>query len=47
MIAGHERSLALHRAQAQNGEDKDLRNYARDTLPVVEQRLAELRSVQK
>ena len=28
MIAGHERSVALYRAQAQGGEDKDLRKYA-------------------
>jgi putative membrane protein len=47
MIAGHERSLALYRAQAQVGEDKDLRNFARETLPTIEHHLAELRSVQK
>jgi putative membrane protein len=47
MIAGHERTLALYRAQAQSGEDKDLRKFARDTLPTIEHRLAELRSVQK
>ena len=40
MIAGHERSVALYRAQAQGGEDKDLRKYARDTLPTIEQHLA-------
>lgn len=47
MIAGHERSLALYRAQAQSGEDKDLRRYASDTLPTIEHHLAELRSLQK
>lgn len=47
MIAGHERSVALYRAQAQGGEDKDLRQYARDTLPTIEHHLAELRSLQK
>lgn len=47
MIAGHERSLALYRAQAQVGEDKDVRNFARETLPTIEHHLAELRSVQK
>ena len=47
MIAGHERSAALYRAQAQNGEDKDLRNYARETLPTIERHLAELRRLQK
>jgi len=47
MIAGHERSIALYRAQAQGGEDKDLRNFARDTLPTIEHHLAELRSMQK
>jgi putative membrane protein len=47
MIAGHERSVALYRAQAQNGEDKDLRKYASDTLPTIERHLAELRRLQK
>jgi putative membrane protein len=47
MIAGHERSIALYRAQAQGGDDKDLREFARDTLPTIEHHLAELRSVQK
>lgn len=47
MIAGHERSVALYRAQAQGGEDKDLRKYASDTLPTIEHHLAELRSLQK
>jgi len=47
MIAGHERSVALYRAQAQGGEDKDLRKYASDTLPTIEGHLAELRRLQK
>jgi len=47
MIAGHERSIALYRAQAQNGEDRELRNYARETLPTIERHLAELRRLQK
>jgi putative membrane protein len=47
MIAGHEKSVALYRAQAQGGEDKDLRKYAHDTLPTIEHHLAELRSLQK
>jgi putative membrane protein len=47
MIAGHERSAALFRAQAQGGEDKDLRKYARETLPTIEKHLAELRRLQK
>jgi putative membrane protein len=47
MIAGHERSAALYRAQAQNGEDKELRNYARETLPTIERHLADLRRLQK
>lgn len=47
MIAGHERSIALYRAQAQGGEDKDLRKYASDTLPTIERHLAELRKLQK
>jgi putative membrane protein len=47
MIAGHEHALALYRAQAQGGEDKDLRKYARETLPTIEQHLDWLRSLQK
>lgn len=47
MIAGHERSVALYRAQAQGGEDRDLRKYARDTLPTIEKHLEELRRLQK
>jgi putative membrane protein len=47
MIAGHERSVALYRAQAAGGEDKDLRKYAKDTLPTIEKHLAELRRLQK
>ncbi len=47
MIAGHERSVALYRAQAQGGEDKELRQYARDTLPTIEQHLEWLRRLQK
>jgi len=47
MIAGHERSVALYRAQAKGGEDKELRKYASDTLPTIERHLAELRRLQK
>jgi len=47
MIAGHERSVELYHAEAQGGEDKDLRKYAIDTLPVIEHHLAELRRLQK
>jgi putative membrane protein len=47
MIAGHERSVALYRAQAAGGDDKDLRKYAKDTLPTIEKHLAELRRLQK
>ena len=47
MIAGHERSAALYRAQAQSGNDKDLRQFAHDTLPTIEHHLAELRKLQK
>ena len=47
MIAGHERSIALYRAQAQGGEDKDVRKFARDTLPTIERHLTELRRLQK
>jgi putative membrane protein len=47
MIAGHERSVELYHAEAQSGEDKDLRKYASDTLPTIERHLAELRRLQK
>jgi putative membrane protein len=47
MIAGHERSIALYRAQARAGEDEELREYARATLPTIERHLAELRKLQK
>jgi putative membrane protein len=47
MIAGHERSVALYRAQARAGEDQDLRKYARETLPTIERHLAELKRLQK
>ena len=47
MIAGHERSVELYHAEAQSGEDKDLRQYASDTLPTIEHHLAELRRLQK
>ena len=47
MIAGHERSVELYHAEAQGGEDKDLRKYASDTLPTIEHHLAELRRLQK
>ena len=47
MIAGHEKSVAMYRAEAQSGEDSDLRKYARETLPTIEHHLAELRRLQK
>jgi putative membrane protein len=47
MIAGHERSVELYHAEAQSGEDKDLRKYASDTLPTIERHLTELRRLQK
>ena len=47
MIAGHERSIELYHAEAQGGEDKDLRKFASDTLPTIEHHLAELRRLQK
>jgi putative membrane protein len=47
MILAHERALALYSAQAQGGEDADLRQYARETLPTIQHHLAELRRLQK
>jgi len=47
MVAGHERSIALYRAEAKSGEDPDLRQFAHDTLPTIEHHLAALRNLQK
>jgi putative membrane protein len=47
MIAGHEQAVALYRAQARSGDDKELRQYASDTLPIIEPHLARLRNLQK
>ena len=47
MIAAHERSVALYSAQAQGGEDPELRKSARETLPTIQHHLAELRRLQK
>jgi putative membrane protein len=47
MIAGHERAVALFSAEAKSGEDQDLRQFARDTLPTIEHHLAALKSLQK
>jgi putative membrane protein len=47
MIAAHETAVALYGAQAQGGEDPDLRKYVRDTLPTIQNHLAELRRLQK
>lgn len=47
MILAHERAVALYSAQAQGGEDSDLRRYARETLPTFQHHLAELRRLQK
>lgn len=47
MVHGHERSVSLYRAQAQGGEDKQLRDFARSTLPTIEQHLETLRRLQK
>jgi len=47
MISSQERSLALYSAQAQGGEDSDVRRYARETIPTIQSHLAELRRLQK
>lgn len=47
MISAQEHAAALYSAQAQGGEDQDLRRYARDTLPTIQSHLAELRRLQK
>ncbi|HUQ11097.1 MAG TPA: DUF4142 domain-containing protein [Steroidobacteraceae bacterium] len=47
MISTQEHAVALYSAQAQGGEDQDLRRYARETLPTIQSHLAELRRLQK
>jgi putative membrane protein len=47
MILAQERSVALYNAQAQAGEDRELRKHARDTLPLLQNQLSELRRLQK
>jgi len=47
MILAQERSVALYSAQAQAGEDRELRNHARNTLPTLQHQLSELRRLQK
>jgi putative membrane protein len=46
-IAGHERSVTLYRAQAESGEDADLRKFARETLPTIQHHLEELKKLKK
>jgi putative membrane protein len=46
-ISAHERLAALYGAQAEGGEDQDLRRFARETLPTLRHHLAELRRLQK
>jgi putative membrane protein len=47
MIDAQELSVALYSAQARGGEDQDLRKHARDTLPIIQDHLAELRRLHK
>jgi putative membrane protein len=47
MISAQEHAAALYSAQAQGGEDQELRRYARETLPTIQSHLAELRRLQK
>lgn len=46
-ILEHERAIALYRAQAEGGEDRELRRYARESLPALQRHLDLLRSLQK
>lgn len=47
MISARERSVALFSAQAQGGEDRDVRRFARESLPTIQRHLNELRRLQK
>ncbi|HSC81195.1 MAG TPA: DUF4142 domain-containing protein [Chitinolyticbacter sp.] len=42
---GHEKAIALHRHQVQAGGDADLRQYAADTLPVIEGHLKHIQTL--
>jgi putative membrane protein len=44
-IRGHQQSIALFRDQAENGDDADVKAFARNTLPKLEERLSKLRGL--
>jgi putative membrane protein len=39
MVTGHEKAVALYQQQIKQGKDKDLKNFAETTLPVVQMHL--------
>jgi putative membrane protein len=47
MVADHEKAIHLFRDEAQNGRDPDLRAFARDTLPTLEDHLQRAKALAK
>jgi putative membrane protein len=45
-IRDHQRSIAMFREQAENGDDADIKAFAKNLLPKLEERLSELRGLQ-
>ena len=46
MVAGHEAMLEAFQSEAQTGTDADLKKYASDTIPAIQQHLAEAKKLQ-
>ena len=46
MVAGHEALLETYQSEAQTGTDADLKKYAADTVPAIQQHLAEAKALQ-
>jgi putative membrane protein len=46
MIDTHQKALELHRQQATNAKNEDVRNYAEDATPVIEKHLNRARELQ-
>ena len=47
MVKDHEKAIRLFRDEAANGKDPDLKNWAAQTLPALEQHLQHAKSVQQ
>lgn len=47
IIKSHEETIEMFRLQAENGQDEEVRNWARKTLPTLEQHLRQIRTWQR